>query len=352
MRKREQRQQAETKEREGQGQQAETKKREGQGQQAETKEREGQGQQARTERQKGQERQAATSRRGRGLGGFRSQAPAWGMLGISLAGFGLFYLIPFLLSGVYSFVDHPLRMSFVGLKNYRELLGNVYFLRGLGNTALFMAVGIPLNMGLSLGAALVLRQMRRGAALAGLVFLIPLALPSATSAYFWQNFFGLHGTLNRFLACLGIQGEDYLAGGLGIPVMAVIFIWKNMGYDMALFLGGLGSIPEEYYECARAEGAGRFWQFCHVTLVYLTPTLFLALIMTFVNSFKVFKEIYLITGEYPPQGLYVLQHYMNNMFLSLNYPKLVSAVYLLTLAVALFVSGVFWGEHKLSQHLR
>lgn len=315
------------------------------------------------------------------------------MLSVSLTGFCCFYLIPFVLSFTYSLVDNPVSGQFCGLQNYKELFQNTYFLRGLKNTAWFMAVSIPLNMALSLGMALVVRRtrgssgtkessrvrnssgaksssgmkdsseakdcskMNRCLGMEGysdylsLIFLIPLAIPSATSAFFWEKFFGLHGTLNRFLSLFHVEGIDWLDSSYGMAVMVVIFIWKNIGYDMALFISGLSSIPEEYYECADAEGAGRLWKFKNITLTYLTPTLFLVLIMTFVNSFKVFREIYIITGEYPPDSLYVLQHYMNNMFLSLNYSRLVSATYVLTAAVVLFVVCVFRGERKVSENL-
>lgn len=279
------------------------------------------------------------------------------MLSVSLAGFCCFYLIPFVLSFSYSLVDNPVSGQYCGLQNYRELFRNTYFLRGLKNTAWFMAVSIPLNMALSLGVALVVRGIRNSSGTKdysdylSLIFLIPLAIPSATSAFFWEKFFGLHGTLNRFLSLFHVEGTDWLDSSYGMAVMVVIFTWKNIGYNMALFTGGLGSIPEEYYECAGAEGAGRLWRFKNITLTYLTPTMFLVLIMTFVNSFKVFKEIYIITGEYPPDSLYVLQHYMNNMFLSLNYSRLVSATYVLTAAVVLFVVCVFCRERKISEKL-
>lgn len=273
------------------------------------------------------------------------------MLLISLAGFCFFYLIPFLLSFFYSVVDNPVSGKFCGLMNYKALFQNNYFLRGLKNTAWFMAISIPLNMVLSLCVAFVVRNMKAYSNYFSLIFLIPLAIPSATSAFFWENFFGLHGTLNRFLAVFHVEGIDWLESSYGMMVMVIIFIWKNIGYDMALFISGLSSIPEEYYECADVEGAGRFWKFKNITLAYLTPTTFLVLIMTFVNSFKVFKEIYIITGEYPPDSLYVLQHYMNNMFLSLNYSKLVSATYILTIVIVLFVVCIFRAERKYSENL-
>lgn len=280
-----------------------------------------------------------------------NQAMPWLMLMISLAGFCLFYLVPFIVSFFYSIVDNPINGVFCGLQNYKELFENQYFLRGLKNTAMFMAISIPLNMALSLGVALIIHNMKRYPKFFSLIFLIPLAIPSATSAFFWESFFGLHGTLNKFLSMFGIAGMDWFDSKYSMIVMVIIFIWKNIGYNMALFLSGLSSIPEQYYEYADVEGAGTWWKFRHITWVYLTPTTFLVLIMTFVNSFKVFKEIYLITGEYPPEGLYVLQHYMNNMFLSLNYSKLASAVYILTIVIVLFVACLFRTERKLSENL-
>jgi multiple sugar transport system permease protein len=275
----------------------------------------------------------------------------WIMLFVSLSGFGFFYLIPFLVSFFYSVIDNPISKTFCGLQNYKELFQNMYFLRGLKNTLVFMAVSIPLNMVLSLGVALVLQSIKRYSNYFSLIFLIPLAIPSATSAFFWKSFFGLHGTLNKFLAVCGINGIDWLESQYGMMVMVIIFIWKNIGYNMALYLSGLSNIPEEYYEVADVEGAGKLWKLRHITLEYLTPTNFLVLIMTFVNSFKVFKEIYIITGEYPPENLYVLQHYMNNMFLSLNYSKLVSATYILTVTIVLFVVCIFRVERKISDDL-
>lgn len=280
-----------------------------------------------------------------------NQAMPWLMLMISLAGFCLFYLVPFIVSFFYSVVDNPINGVFFGLQNYKELFENQYFLRGLKNTAMFMVISIPLNMALSLGVALIIHNIKRYPKFFSLIFLIPLAIPSATSAFFWESFFGLHGALNKFLNMFGIAGMDWFDSQYSMIVMVIIFIWKNIGYNMALFLSGLSSIPEQYYEYADVEGAGTWWKFRHITWVYLTPTTFLVLIMTFVNSFKVFKEIYLITGEYPPEGLYVLQHYMNNMFLSLNYSKLANAVYILTIVIVLFVACLFRTERKLSENL-
>lgn len=280
-----------------------------------------------------------------------NQVLPWLMLLGSVVGFCLFYLVPFVVSFFYSVVDNPIHGVFCGFQNYKELFQNPYFLRGLKNTVTFMAVSIPLNMVLSLIVALVIHNMKQYPKMFSLIFLIPLAIPSATSAFFWESFWGLHGAFNKFLSIFHINGVDWLNSEYSMMVMVIIFIWKNVGYNMALYLSGLSSIPQQYYEYADVEGAGTWWKFRNITWVYLTPTTFLVLIMTFVNSFKIFKEIYIITGEYPPEGLYVLQHYMNNMFLSLNYSKLASAVYILTIASVLLVACLFRTERKLSKNL-
>lgn len=274
------------------------------------------------------------------------------MLGISFIGFSIFYLFPFLFSFSYALIDNPIRRQFVGMQNFIELFHNPYFLKGLRNTAVFMVISIPLNMLCSLGIAVFINKLGKLNRWFSLVFLIPLVIPSATTAFFWKNIFSQYGVLNKILAVFGIQGIDWIQSEYGLCVMILIFLWKNIGYNMTLFLSGLSNIPEEYYECASVEGAGKAWQFGKITWTYLTPTTFLVLIMSFVNSFKVFKEIYIMTGEYPPDSLYLLQHYMNNMFLSLNYSKLVSAVYILTVIIVIFVAGIFKTENRISRNLR
>lgn len=199
--------------------------------------------------------------------------------------------------------------------------------------------------------AWIARKSSKYSGLLGVIFLIPMVIPSATSAFFWKNFFAEQGTLNKFLALFHITGLDWLDCDYSMIIMVLIFVWKNLGYNMALYLSGITNIPKQYYEYADVEGAGGFQKFKHITLPYLTPTLFLVLIMSFVNSFKVFKEIYLMTGDYPPDSLYVLQHYMNNMFLSLDYSRLSSAVYILTVVVVVVVVCLFGVEEKMAKNL-
>jgi len=281
----------------------------------------------------------------------RKNKTAYLMLSASLLGFLFFYIIPYFISMFYAFVDNPLSKRFVELSNYRDLLNNKYFLRGLKNTIIFMCISIPLNMIISLGLAMICNKIKVFSKYLNLVFLIPLAIPSATTAFFWKQVFSLNGFLNKFLGIFNFEAVDWLNSKYSMYIMVFIFLWKNIGYNMILFIAGLNNIPKSYYECAQLEGASRWQQFRIVTLTYLVPTFFLVFIMTFINSFKVFKEIYILTGDNPHENIYILQHFMNNMFMSLNYPKLVSSISILITVIVSLIIVMFIFEGRVSKNL-
>lgn len=274
------------------------------------------------------------------------------MLSVSVIGFSCFYLVPFFISAIYALTDNPINLSFVGFKNFIDLFQNKYFMRGLTNTFIFIAISIPLNMVFPLFLAMTVNKLHFYQDFYSIIFLIPLVVPSATTAFFWKNLFDLNGPINKFLMNFGIEKIDWFQSNFAMSIMIFIFLWKNLGYNMVLFISGLNNIPTSYYECADIEGANGFQKFFKITSIYLIPTVFIVFIMILVNSFKIFKEIYLITGSYPHESIYMLQHYMNNMFLSLNYPKLASGAYILAVIVIMLVSVLFKSENKISENLK
>lgn len=273
------------------------------------------------------------------------------MILISIIGFSLFYFLPFAFSLVYALTNNPIQFEFVGLQNFIDLFNNSFFLLGLRNTLTFMAISIPLNIILSLILALIIKRLNIFTNFYTLIFLTPLVIPSATTAFFWEKFFSVNGVLNRFLYGFGVERIDWFQSDYGMFVMVFIFLWKNIGYNMVLFISGLNNIPKSYYEAAEVEGANNSQLFTKITFIYLMPTSFLVLIMTFVNSFNIFREIYIITGRHPHENLYVLQHFMNNMFFSLNYSRLASASYIITLLIVIFIGIIFVVENKVSKDL-
>lgn len=275
----------------------------------------------------------------------RIPAGTWFVLP-GLLGFIMFYIWPFCISLGYAFLSKPVNGAFVGLKNFIELFVNRAYLKGLGNTLRFIAISVPLNMGLSLVIAMMIGKLKKHRELFSLVFLIPLVIPSGSMVFFWKSLFSYDGALNGLLNAAGIQKINWLDSSLALFVMVLIFIWKNLGYNMVLYLAGLGNIPREYYEAAAVDGASPPQVFLGITLPQLAPTSALVLIMSIINSFKVFKEIYLITGSYPHDSIYTLQHFMNNMFSSLNYPRLTAATTVLVVLIAAFTQSLLRLERR------
>lgn len=269
----------------------------------------------------------------------------------SLAGFAVFFLVPFIMGFYYSLMDSPVNGSFVGTTNYRELLNNPVFRRAALNTFLFTAICVPLNMLLSLGLAMLLNRKIPFRQQFRVSFLIPLVVPVASVVLVWKVLFDMNGTLNGWLSEWGMNPRDWMESGAALFVVIIVYLWKNIGYNMVLFLAGLQNIPADYYEAASIDGAGKFRQWRSITLVYLTPTAFFVFIMSIINSFKVFRETYLIAGDYPDPSIYMLQHYMNNMFKSLDYQKLTSAAFLMALAIILLVWILFLVERRFSKSL-
>jgi len=267
----------------------------------------------------------------------------------SLVGLLGFYVIPFVLSISLAVVDNSVLWNFVWMQNFKEVLSSGAFQTALKNTGIFMALCVPLNMVMPLFIALLLNSTKSLRTSFGVIALIPLVIPTGSTVHFWQSLFGLNGLINSLL--FPDNPVNWLNTDYARWIIVFIFIWKNAGYNMVLFLAGLTSIPKEYYECASLEGAGSMRRFFMITLVYLTPTAFLVLVMSIINSFKSFKEIYLLSGEYPHSSIYMLQHYMNNQFGASNYQKLASASYILSIFIIAMVLGLFLGQNKASRYL-
>ena len=266
-----------------------------------------------------------------------------------LIGLMVFYVVPFVISFYYALLDNSVSRNFVGLRNFTELLSNGAFLLALRNTAIFMAICVPLNIVFPLAMALLLNRTRRLKNIFCLLILLPLVIPTGSTVHFWRSVFGLNGVINGMFfpdAPVNLLDTD-----MARTLISFIFIWKSAGYNMVLFLAGLQFIPREYYEYASVEGAGAARKFFGITLVYLTPTLFLVFIMSIINSFKSFKEIYLISGAYPHQSIYMLQHYMNNQFSSLNYQRLTSAAYVLSAFIIALVFAMYYLQNKRAKDL-
>jgi multiple sugar transport system permease protein len=162
-------------------------------------------------------------------------------------------------------------------------------------------------------------------------------VPTASVVLIWQVLFNYNGLVNEVMMKFGASRIDFLKSDKAQVVIVVLFLWKNLGYNMILFMAALSSIPKELIEVAALENASKWQIFWYIKLRYMSSTVLFVSIMSLINSFKVFREIYLMTGDYPYSSLYMLQHFMNNTFASLDYQKLSSAAIIMFIVVSVLV---------------
>ena len=280
-----------------------------------------------------------------GSKGMRVGAGIWAFALPSFVGMAAFFFIPAAASLFYAFTGA--KGDFVWFRNFTDVLGNSAFRMAATNSLTFIAVSVPLNLVVPFLLASLLRGLRYRKTLA-VAFMLPLVIPSGSVVFFWNTIFADNGAINSILFRAGMDTVPWLMTNWSFWVILLVFLFRNIGFNMVLFMAGFSVIPKDYYEVARIEGAGLFAMFRHVTVVYMLPTAFIAFMMSIINSFRIFREIYLLYGAYPHQSVYMLQHYMNNQFLNANMQRLSVTATVLSIAVMVLVWGVFAGQRKIS----
>ena len=262
----------------------------------------------------------------------------------SLLGVGLFFILPFGVVVYYSLIDGVGSRNFVGLSNFIKLFHNSAFIMAAKNTLKFSFTAVPLAVALAMALALMLECRIPLKSQFRTFFLSPMMVPVASVVLIWQVLFNYNGTINEFLLLFGADKIDWLQSEYCQLVVLVLFLWKNLGYNMILFMSGLANIPKELLEVADVEGASGMYKFFAIKLRYLSPTILFVAILSLINSFKVFREVYLLTGDYPYEKLYMLQHFMNNTFRSLDYQKLSAAAVVMAIAMVVIIALLFIAE--------
>ncbi|MGN0628912.1 MAG: carbohydrate ABC transporter permease [Oscillospiraceae bacterium] len=265
-------------------------------------------------------------------------------LGPSVIGVSVFFILPFLVVVYYSFIRSPINREFVFLDNYINVINNEAFRIAVRNTLKFSLISVPLAVILSLGLALMLEARIPMKSQFRTFFLSPIMVPVASVVLIWQVLFDYNGVINEFLMNFGIDKIDWLKSDYCLLVISVLYLWKNLGYNMILFMAALANVPRELLEAADVEGAPGWYKFFAIKLRYLSPTVLFVTILSLINSFKVFREIYLLTGNYPYEGLYMMQHFMNNVFENIDYQKLSAAAVLLALFMVALIAVLFKAE--------
>ena len=269
----------------------------------------------------------------------------------SIAGVAVFFVLPFFVVIYYSLIDNPVSGKFVFLDNFYNVLTNKAFLLAMMNTFRFSVVAVPLAILLSLGIAFLLDKNIPGKSRIRAAFLSPLMVPVASVILIWQVLFHYNGLVNEWVMRFGGGKTDWLKSSAAQFVIILLFVWKNLGYNMVLFMAALANIPREVIEAAELERATKWQIFFHLKLRYLSSTFLFVTILSLINSFKVFREVYLLTGDYPYETLYMLQHYMNNMFRTLDYQKLSAAAILMSFVMIVLIGILFFAENVVGKDL-
>ena len=246
---------------------------------------------------------AARRRRRRGP---RAGEGWWALLFLAptLVGLALLSAGPILASFGISLTDWDLLTppTFVGLENYRSLVGDDRFLVALRNTAFYTLLSVPIGMVLALGLALALNQPLRGIALIRTAYFLPVVTSATAVGLVWAWIYSpANGLLNQVIGAIGLPPQRWISDPFwAMPSIIAMSIWQGLGINVIVFLAGLQAIPQEYYDAAAVDGAARWARFRNVTLPLLTPSLFFTGVLSLIGAFQIFDQVYILARPGKP----------------------------------------------------
>jgi ABC-type sugar transport system permease subunit len=285
---------------------------------------------------------------------WREDLTGWAFAAPFVILFGVFLAFPILASFILSFTSfglrdlaNPIGATFVGLKNYIDLLGDPKFWTSLLNTFYFVVVGVPLTLALGL---LIANALNRGVTRFRTAFRVGYYLPVITSivaiAVVWRFLLNPDvGLVNMLLGAVGINGPAWLADPiLAMPAIIAMAIWRNLGFAMVVFLAGLQAIPASLYEAASIDGAGRWQAFRFVTIPMLKPTILFMTVITTIGYLQLFEEPFVMTDGGPLDKTLSVTMYMYQQgfkFFHQGYASAIAYVLFVIVAIVAFLQFKF-----------
>ena len=270
--------------------------------------------------------------------------------------FTTFILFPVFFSFYLSF--HSWNMfsgatTFIGLENYTRMFQSSEFWQVLGNTAVYTIGTIPINMALSLWVAHILNKQLVGRKFLRTAFFAPVIISPVAAAVIWRWMYDPNfGLINYSISFLGIDAVNWLNEPTAAMFALIIMgVWKTFGINMVLFSAGLQGIPDNYFEAAELDGAGKWAKFWHITIPMLAPTTFFILIMSMISSFQVFDIVYVLTSGGPMGSTKVLVFYVYEYafkFFEMGYASAISyflfaVLFVLTMAQVKYLKSKVYG---------
>lgn len=279
--------------------------------------------------------------------GFGQAWISWAFLLPNLLGAMIFTLVP-MLRVLQSSFQSAVGGRWVGLQNYAVVLQNGAFRLAVANTARFTLICIPILLIVSLGLALGLRALPGIGSRLRSAYLMPMAVPAASMVLVWKVLFHEQGLLNGILIPVIGQGVRWMDTDASFLMLVISYLWRNLGYTTVLWTAGLTAIPESIYEAARVDGAQSWQVLRYITLPSLKGTGYTIAVLSLLNSFKVFREAWLVAGDYPQQSMYLMQHLYNNWFRELDFDKIAAASVMTSIVVFAFIGllGKSWDKKE------
>ncbi len=247
------------------------------------------------------------------------------LLIMSFSCFVIFYIVPIVMNIIYAFIDYVGEGQFVGFQNYNMLFYDELFREALGNTGIFLGIGIPIMLISGYVIGMLLGHLNEHLKWAKLPFLMSILLPTASVTYAWEILFGNGSFIGETL--LGINMWQTQTRDI-IPLL-LLYIWKNVGYCILVFLVGWTTIPKEIHEAAQVDGANGWERQRYITFPLMIPSICVAFVLALVQGLKIGRESFILYGELPKTSLYMIQNYFRARFIQMDIGVMSSAAVIL-----------------------
>ena len=276
--------------------------------------------------------------------------PAYVLIAPAILSAVVFLYVPIAFSGFWSFTEYSGLGSakWVGLENYRTLLGDEDFLKALWNTVLFVLIGMGIGPILGFLSALLLNRTVRFRAFFRGAYFLPVMTSLVVVASIWKILLSDQGIINQLLSFLQIPTRQWLSNTTtALPAVTLTSIWQGFGFETVVFLAAMQAIPRDYYDAARVDGASYWQQVRHITLPSLRPTIMFVYIIGIIGSFQVFDQIFVMTGGGPINSTRTLVFDLYQRFNQLNLGEASAVAYvLLAILASLSYLQIFLFERR------
>lgn len=276
---------------------------------------------------------------------------AWTFLAPALLFLGTFLIYPIAYLFYLSFTSGSFTRSgihFIGLKNYWRLIANPDFWQVIQNTIYFTTFTVIPSIVIPLGLAVLLNRSFAWRGILRTAYFVPSITSLVAVGLGWRWLFQAEGPVNGLLMAIGINPIPWLSSTVwAMPVIIMLSIWKQLGFNMVVFLAGLQAIPVNRYEAAQLDGANGWQQFWYITLPGLRSTLVFATVTTAIFTLRSFEQVYVITGGGPLNSTNLLVYYIYDQAFSqfdFGYAAAAATLLMVVTLGLVYLQLKVWGE--------